>query len=190
MDTLVMADAIESFQQRLDLVDAGQWKAPTPCADWDLHTLVNHVLGELLWIPPLLEGRTIAEVGDQFDGDLLGDDPHAAWAAAAAEAIAAASQFGVQDRIVHLSFGDLPGADYLGQVTSDIIIHTWDLARAVGGDDRLSAALVEFVATELGPQIEAWRGAGVFGPAVDVDPELDSQDRLLAQTGRSPTWPA
>ena len=188
MDTEVLAQAVEGFGQRLDHIADDQWSGPTPCADWDVRTLVNHVVNELLWVPPLLDGQTIAEVGDRFDGDVLGDDPRSAFTAAATEAVAAASQFGVQERTVHLSFGDMPGAGYLGQVTSDVIIHTWDLARAIGADDRLAAALVDFVDTELGPQIDAWRGAGVFGPAVAVDPDVDSQARLLAQTGRSPDW--
>ena len=56
-------------------VGEDQWGAPTPCADWDVRELVNHVAGEDLWTAPLLEGSTIEEVGDRFDGDLLGDDP-------------------------------------------------------------------------------------------------------------------
>lgn len=185
MDTALMADALDGFGQRLDLVDAAQWSAATPCADWDVRTLVNHVVGELLWVPPLLAGRTIAEVGDEFDGDILGDDPLVTWASAVAGALAAASQPGAQERTAHLSFGDFPGSEYLGQVVSDVIIHSWDLARAVGADDRLGAPLVEFVDSFLSPQIDAWRSAGAFGPAVDVAPDADVQDRLLAQTGRS-----
>ena len=47
----------------------------TPCTEWDVRALVNHVLGEIRWAVPLFAGSTIAEVGDRFDGDLLGDDP-------------------------------------------------------------------------------------------------------------------
>ncbi len=188
MDTALLTDALDGFRQRLEGVDAADWTAATPCADWDVRALVNHVLGELVWIPPLLEGKTIAEVGDRFDGDMLGDDPLGAWTAAATEAVAAASQRGAQERTVHLSFGDFPGGDYLGQVTSDVILHSWDLARAVGASDRLSAPAVEFVNDFLSPQIDAWRAAGAFGPAADTDDGADAQDRLLAQTGRSPNW--
>ncbi len=188
MDTALFADAIDGFGRRLDKVGAEQWTAATPCADWDVRTLVNHVVGELLWIPPLLDGKTIADVGDRFDGDVLGDDPHATWKSAVADARAAASQPGVQARTVHLSFGDFPGSEYLGQITSDLAIHCWDLARAVGADDQLDAPLVAFVDSFLSPQIDAWRGAGAFGPAVEVDAAASAQERLLAQTGRSPSW--
>ena len=128
MESALMATAIDGFEQRLGAVGATEWNAATPCDDWDVRTLVNHVVGELLWMPPLLEGKTIAEVGDRFDGDVLGSDPLATCKSAAAAAHAATFEPGAQDRIVHLSFGDFPGSEYVGQVVSDVIIHTWDLA--------------------------------------------------------------
>ena len=91
---------------------------------------------------PILAGKTIEEVGDQFDGDLLGDDPAATYRAALGEAIAAAEQPGVLGRTVHLSFGDVPGTEYLAQVTSDLTIHSWDLARGAGLETRLDRELV------------------------------------------------
>ena len=188
MDTGLLSSAIDGFEQRLSTVDREQWSTATPCSDWDVRTLVNHVVGELLWAPPLLEGQTIADVGDRLDGDILGDDPLATCRSAAAAALAAASEPGAQERTVHLSFGDFPGSDYLGQLTSDLIIHSWDLARAVGADDRLDPTLVGFVDDFLSPQIDGWRSAGAFGPAVGVDADADPQLRLLAQTGRSPAW--
>jgi len=190
MDTELMAESIEGFVNRLGSVDPAQWKAATPCGEWDVRTLVNHVVAELLWAPPLLAGQTIADVGDRFDGDILGDDPLATCRAAAAAAQAAATAPGAQEQTVHLSFGDFPGSDYLGQLTSDVTIHSWDLAQAIGADDRLSPELVSFVSEFLSPQIDAWRGAGAFGPEVDIPSDAGPQVRLLAQTGRSPSWSA
>ncbi len=184
MDDKALGKAGEGFGDRLDGVDDHGWTAATPCTDWDVRALVNHVVGELLWIPPLLAGKTIADVGDQFDGDVLGDDPKAAFRNAVSDATAAAARPGAQDETVHLSFGDFSGADYLGQVTSDVVIHTWDLARGSGGNDGLDAGLVEDVYAFLAPQAEAWRSAGAFGPAVDVPADADTQTRLLAMAGR------
>ena len=190
MDTALMAAAIDGFEQRLGAVGATEWNAATPCDDWDVRTLVNHVVGELLWMPPLLEGKTIAEVGDRFDGDVLGSDPSTTYRSAAAAAQAAAFEPGAQERTVHLSFGDFPGSEYVGQVVSDVIIHTWDLARAIGADGRLDPRLVEFVDEFLSPQVEAWRAAGAFGPAIEAGPDAVAQDQFLAKTGRSPDWSA
>ena len=178
--------AVDGFAARVDAVGDDQWHLPTPNADWDVAALVNHLVSESLWAPPLLAGATIEEVGDRFDGDLLGTDPKAAWAAAARDAVAAVCWEGVLDRTVHVSFGDIPAADYLSQLVSDHVIHAWDLARAVGGDERLDPELVEFVLGYLGPQVDAWRAGGAFGPAVELPPGADAQSRLLAMSGRRP----
>jgi uncharacterized protein (TIGR03086 family) len=85
---------------------------------------------------------------------------------------------------VHLSFGDFPGRVYLGQVMSDLVIHSWDLARGINGDDQLDPELVDFVIAELTPQAEAWRSAGAFEEKVEVPDSADGQTKLLALAGR------
>lgn len=177
--------ATEGFGARVRSVGNDQWALSTPCSDWNVRQLVNHLVSEELWAAPLLAGRTIAEVGDQYDGDVLGDDPLAAWTAAAAAATAAAAEPGAGDRTVHLSFGDFSGRDYLGQLVSDHAIHAWDLARAVGADEDLDPDVVDFVYDFLVPQVEGWRAAGVFGPAQPAPEGAGRQARLLALSGRS-----
>src|SRR4051812_12240655 len=83
---------VENWQRILDDVTADQWDDPTPCTEWNVRALVNHVVGEELWVRPLLEGSTIEQVGDRFDGDLLGDDPVARGREASAEAVGAADK--------------------------------------------------------------------------------------------------
>ena len=177
--------SVEQFGQRVMAISDGDWDRPTPCADWSVRALVHHLVYEELWAPPLFEGRTIAEVGDRFEGEILGGDPQSAWKEAAAAALDGVSP-DVLDRTVHLSFGDVPGREYLGQLTADHVIHAWDLARGIGGDERLDPELVEFVHTLMAPQVEQWRDAGVFGPAVAVPDDADLQTKLLALTGRTP----
>jgi uncharacterized protein (TIGR03086 family) len=178
--------AATQFRQRLDRTGDSQWTLPTPCSEWDVRALVNHVASELRWIPPLVEGKTIAEVGDSLSGDLLGDDPKTAWTAASREAQAAASEPGALQRTVHLSYGDRDADGYIREVTGDLVIHAWDLARAVGADTRLDPELVELTAQSLGDGIEGARAAGYFAAAVPVRPDADAQDRLIALTGRDP----
>src|ERR671924_356790 len=67
--------ALAGFGQRVATVRADQWHNPTPCADWDVRALVNHLVYENRWVPELLAGRTVAQVGDAYEGDLLGEDP-------------------------------------------------------------------------------------------------------------------
>jgi uncharacterized protein (TIGR03086 family) len=104
--------SVAGFTERLAQIGPEQWSAPTPCTEWDVRALVNHVVNEERWMPPLFGGATIAEVGDRFDGDLLGDDPLGNAADAAREADAAVAAPGAMERTVHLSFGDFPAGEY------------------------------------------------------------------------------
>ena len=177
--------AAAEFSARLrDVGD--RWTAPTPDADWDVRALVNHVAGEALWLSPLLEGKTIADVGGRLDGDVLGDDPVATWDLAVAEAagvIAAVDPAAT----VHLSYGDRTAEEYLTEVGTDVLIHTWDLARAVGGDERLPADLVDRVAEWFPAAEEMWRGAGVIAARPEVPDGADAQTKVLAMFGRDAT---
>ncbi len=176
--------AVAEFGARVRQVGDHQWKAATPDGDWTVRDLVNHVVGEDLWAPPLLAGSTIAEVGDRFDGDVLGAEPGVAWAAASAGAVRAVGQDGAMDRIVHLSFGDLPGSEYATQLFADHLIHAWDLARAIGADECLDEQLVASCAGWFGPVEDAYRGAGAIAARPRVADDADAQTVLLARFGR------
>src|SRR5688572_13320968 len=96
---------VESWTARVQTVGADQWTVVTPCADWDVRELVNHVVGEDLWTEPLMHGSTIEEVGDRLDGDLLGEDPRATALDAAAEATRSVAETLPTQGKVHLSYG-------------------------------------------------------------------------------------
>lgn len=178
--------AIAGMTERVHAVRDDQWNSPTPCSDWDLRALVNHVTGENLWTPPLLGGKTIAEVGDAFDGDVLGADPVAAWDASTGPAVDAVTAPGAMERTVHLSYGDERAMEYAGQLFADILIHSWDLARAMGGDERLDPELVAALIPWFAERESLYRGAGAIGPRVEVPADADPQSRLLAGSGRTP----
>jgi len=175
--------ASDAYVRRARDVTDAQWSAATPCAEWDVRTLVNHVAGEYLWVPELLAGKTISGVGNRLDGDVLGDDPREVLSGATRDAQAAAGGPDALTCTVHLSFGDVPGAEYLRQMAIDSVIHAWDLARAIGADETLDPELVDFAYEALRESAEDWRSGGAFGPA--QHPADDSpQSRLLALTGR------
>jgi uncharacterized protein (TIGR03086 family) len=169
-------------------VRAAQWLAPTPCVDWTVRDLVAHVVGEDRWTVPLVRGATIAEVGGRLDGDLLGHDPAGAAREAAKEALYAVAEPGVTERTVHLSFGDASGAEFVWQLFADHLVHSWDLARALGADDRLDPGLVSALSGWFASVEEMFRGAGVIGPRVPLPAEADPQARLLAGFGRDAAW--
>ncbi len=177
--------AADAFGAQVHTVGDDQWQRPTPCSDWDVRALANHLVGEMRWAPLLLAGQTTAEVGDRFDGDQLGDDPEAAWDDSARDAVAAVVAAGAMERIVHLSFGDVPGAEYTHQLFADLLVHGWDLARAIGADDRLDPELVDACTAWFAAVEDAYRSAGAIGPRVEVTTGADPQTRLLAAFGRS-----
>jgi uncharacterized protein (TIGR03086 family) len=180
--------SLDEFTDRVRQVRPEQWSAPTPCVGWDVRTLVNHVVGEDRWMVPLFAGATIAEVGDRFDGDLLGDDPVAAASDAAAQAAATVGEPDALDRTVHLSFGETPAEEYVRQLLADHLVHSWDLAAAIGADRRLDPEALRVCAAWFVEREELYRRGGAIGARVAVASDASEQDRLIAAFGRDPAW--
>lgn len=165
------------------------WTRATPCDGWTVRDLVNHVVGEELWLPPLLDGATIESVGSRFDGDLLGAAPAAAAADAAARAREAAAGVDL-DVVVHLSSGDHPAASYLEQLCADHVIHGWDLSAALGIDYPFEEDLVAWCTLWFEPFEDSYRASGAVA-ARRIDPLPESGlPRLLAMSGRDIHWTA
>ena len=177
---------VDGWTARVAAVGPDQWDLPTPCEDWDVRALVNHVVGEDLWTVALMRGSTMEEVGDRYDGDLLGDDPRSAASEAAAAAISVVGELLPTAGKVHLSYGDEDMSEYVAQLTADHLIHGWDLAIATGGDTALDDDLVSHVAAWFAEREELYRSAGVIGARVEA--ASDAQSQLLARTGRDPQW--
>ncbi|HUL25727.1 MAG TPA: TIGR03086 family metal-binding protein [Streptosporangiaceae bacterium] len=180
----MLRQAVGEFGARVSEIQAGQWEAGTPDTEWSVRDLVSHLVSEDLWAPPLFAGSTISEVGDRFDGDVLGPDPQQAWQAASAAALAAADAPGAMDRTVHLSFGDFPGREYALQLFADHLIHAWDLARAIGADERLDPALVDACSDWFAALEDAYRSAGAIAGRPAIPAGAGAQARLLAMFGR------
>ncbi len=192
-----MTDLPEQFRAAGDRFGAlvrqvgpDQWANATPCSEWDVRALVSHVHGEMQWVPPLFEGRTIAEVGDRFNGDHLGADPVAAWVEAAAPATDAIAEPGAMPRLVHLSRGQTPGEVYAAELFSDLVIHGWDLAKGIGVDDVLDPGWVERLYAEFAPHEKELKSYGIYGDMVIPPPGAGLQTKLLAVVGRERNWTA
>lgn len=177
---------VEFFADRVNAVRDDQWGDPTPCTEWTVRDLVNHVTYENLWTVPLMEGATIEEVGDRFDGDVLGEDKIGAALAAARNAISSVATQLPLGGTVHLSFGETPKEEYAMQLAADHLVHGWDLAAATQGDTRMDPHLVHAVAQWFDANEQAYRHAG----AVAAPRPLagDAQHDLLARFGRDPGW--
>jgi uncharacterized protein (TIGR03086 family) len=172
------------FDELVGKIGDDQWSNPTPCAEWNVRHLVGHLVYEDLWAPPLFEGETIESVGDRFEGDILGNDPKAAWQQAHKGADSAIEAEGAMGRTVHLSWGDEKGEEYTTQLLLDHLVHGWDLARGIGADDRMDPVLVEEMYAVWKAREEMVRGAGVFGDQQAISDDADTQTKLLALFGR------
>ena len=175
--------ATAHFGELVHQVKDDQWADATPCSDWDVRALVNHLVYEARWAPPLLEGQSLEQVGSRFDGDLLGSDPHASYDDAVSAAVAALNSPDINET-VQLSYGETPAHEYVAQMTCDFVVHSWDLARGIGADDTLDPDMVQWVDDIARPQAAMLAASGMFAPAIDVPADADPQTKLLALFGR------
>jgi uncharacterized protein (TIGR03086 family) len=181
----LFVDSIRRFAERVERIGKDGWDRPTPCSDWDVRELVNHVCGEQLWAPHLVDGETIEQVGDRYDGDVLGDDPKATFRTAVEGSIQAFGRAGL-DAIVHLSFGDVPCAVYLEQMLTDAEVHGWDLAEALGEPAQLDPETASHLLPRMRAQEGLIRASGMFADGIEVPDDADDASALLALLGRDP----
>ncbi|WP_034267990.1 TIGR03086 family metal-binding protein [Haloechinothrix halophila] len=165
-----------------------RWDAPTPCTEWSVRDLLNHLVSEQLWAPWLLDGATLDDVGDRFDGNVLGIDPVTAWADSSAAARAAFRKPGALDGDVYVSVGMIDAVEYGWQMTTDLAVHGWDLAMAIGEPQPITDELANELIARFEPYVDALQGHGIFEPPVRVGDDAAPADRLVALLGRDPAW--
>jgi hypothetical protein len=185
-ELFLQADA--ALRSVIDRITPGQLDESAP-TDWAVtpnptlrDVLAAHARDEA-WLPDVLRGRTIAEAGDSYNGDLLGDDPIGAYDRLNDLATAAVSQELDPEKIVHLSYGDFSVREYLEHVSIYRAFQAWSIARHLGWDYALPAALVESLEEVVGPQIDGFRAMGVFPAEVPVPDDADRETRLLGRVG-------
>lgn len=169
----------DAFGERVEQVPADQWGAPTPCEGWVARDIVRHLVE---WVPRVLAGG-----GVSFPPIPPADaQPVAAWRAldtgiraALADPARAATEYDVGPP------GRMTVAQVVDQlVVGDLVIHTWDLARATGLDEHLDTEVVHDMAVGMEPMADVLVASGHYAPRVDVPADADEQTRLLALTGR------
>jgi hypothetical protein len=193
----ILAD--RALDQVVQQINDDQWQLPIP--EWiklgrvsrdglDLRTLINYHAYDDIWLPDIVAGRTMAEVGASKwkDEDLLGSDPKASFTTIVESAVTAAANVTARQltQIAHLSFGDFTIQEYFWQITQFRAFRAYEFAVLIGADPTLPEELVRGLWEQLQPHVEQWRAIGVFGPAVEVPDDASLQDKLLALTGREP----
>jgi uncharacterized protein (TIGR03086 family) len=178
------ARALDSTHAFVAGVDAARWDEPSICDGWSVRELLNHIVSGNWWVAPLVEGQTIAEVGDRYDGDVLGDDPLATYDASATVAAAAFRGATAMTDPVAVSYGPVPGEIYCGHRLVDVLVHGWDLAESTSQPADLDPELVETAIEVIEPQLDLLIASGMFGSRQDVAPGATDQQRLLGMLGR------
>ena len=185
-EMFLQADA--ALRSVIDQITPAQLDLPAP-AEWSRKE--NPTLRDILaahaedeaWLPAVLEGKTIEEVGDSYQGDLLGDDPIGNYDRlndATTTAINGDLDF---DKIVHLSYGDYPLEEALQHTALYRAFQAWSIAKNVGLEYSLPDVLVENLWDQIAPDIEMWRGFGVFPPEVPAPEGANREVELLAKAG-------
>ena len=177
--------AVDGFGERLALV-ADRWTAPTPCDEWDVRWLCAHVVGGNRFAVLILGGASADDALSQVMAvRQIGGWPVDDLQAGAADMRAAFAASGTLERTVDHPVGELTGEQFLRLRIYDVLLHTWDLAKALSAADRLDDVLVRRVLAEVdGGLIGAIPGAAEKAATSG----LSDQERLLLLTGRDPAW--
>jgi uncharacterized protein (TIGR03086 family) len=163
-----------------------QFGDPTPCGDWNVRDLLNHIIGGCISVAA---GATGKRVGFSEGPDHVAQDHVAAYKRASTDALAAFRAPGALDRTFTLRTGDTPGSVALGLAVADAVVHGWDLAKATGQDgtfdDEVTGALYAMTTQMMAPKGPYPRGSS-FGDPVEVADDAPLTDRLVAYLGRDP----
>lgn len=177
MDPSTMFErAAEGAASRIAAVEPAQRTAATPCSEWDVDALLDHMAGGPAYLLAAL-GQPAPTVTDVTT-----------YRNAIAACSAALREPGALDRRCQSPAGfEWSVAEAAAGTAMDQLVHTWDLAVATGGDRKLDPEVVEAVVEMFLPQMpEIGRGAGIVGPAVPVADDAPPQARLLGAMGRRP----
>ncbi|MEV0298749.1 TIGR03086 family metal-binding protein [Nocardia sp. NPDC050710] len=176
--------ALDMTGKIVDAVDDGGLTASTPCVDWDVRTVLNHVVGGMHIFAAELSG---IDPGGAHEDDWLGADPQAAYAAAAEIDRAAWHRPDVPTATVHIGLGALPAPAAALIHLTEVLVHGIDIAVAIDrpdlADDALSAELLTTMRDTDG--IDAFRAPGVFGAEVAIAADAPAHRKLLAYVGRT-----
>lgn len=168
---------VQAFDARVQAAPAESWANSSPCEGWTARDVVVHVGNNLLGLGAALTGKQPRQIAP--DEDIV-----AAWNEAR-DGFLGVLPTADLSQTVPGPFGPQPAEQVIGRlVSTDVLVHTWDLARAVGGDESLDADAVAAAYSGLKPMDAMIRMPGVFGPKVET-PGADLQTEFLGFLGRT-----
>jgi len=185
-----MATAAAAVVEVARNVRPDQLDKPTPCPDWDVRTLVNHLVFWSAFRSELAARKQTAPADDPVteQTDFTRGDWAETFASQLDKAVTAWGEPGATEGETGLAGGSMPARLIGSMMLGELVVHGWDLARATGQEIDADPAVVASVldmATEMGPM---GRKMGAFGDEVSVPESAPPLDRLLGASGRNPGW--
>lgn len=183
-----MAAAAAEAARVVGNVPDGQLTAPTPCRDWDLRTLLNHLI---LWTSYSAErrahGESVSE--DLMSRDFTADPGFRAnYAEQIGRAVKAWEDPAAWQGERSVMGAATPAADVGAMLVMETALHGWDVARATGQQYQAGEALATALLRTVDAQAELFRTYQGFADAVDIPDDAPTLDRALAASGRDPGW--
>lgn len=178
--------AQREFARRLGHVHATDLAKPTPCPDWDVAALIQHVVGADHAYVAIMRGGSVEDFARVAAATRVGNLPAEDFATSSALVIEEMGRPSELDRVVHHPIGDIPVLQLLAMRVTDWTVHGWDLARALGTDETLDRGLVEALLKRTRARGEAIYASGYFRRGPGVPEGAGPQAELLDLLGRDP----
>ena len=184
MSTETLEQAIRATRAVLAGVSEDQLGDDTPCAQWKVSDLINHIVGGQSFFEAGVTGQPMAE----GETDFSASDFVAEFDQASQRSVTAFSGDGVMEKMLTLPFGAMPGSAFVGLAATDTFTHGWDLAKATGQntdlDPGLAAQLLAGARQAISPAFRSPDGA-VFGLEQEAPAGASNADQLAAFLGRT-----
>ncbi|WP_327354230.1 TIGR03086 family metal-binding protein [Streptomyces sp. NBC_01304] len=161
-------------------------KDATPCAEYDVRGLVNHLFHVVVHFQLVGARKPYDKFDDSVDHVGRGADWRERFAVETGKLVEIWAAPGADEGTAGSL--DMPARTVIHMVLGDLTVHAWDLATATGQEYAADPAVLEEVGPALAEMAPQARQAGVFGEAVDVPESATELDRVLAATGRDPRW--
>ncbi|MDA1129775.1 MAG: TIGR03086 family metal-binding protein [Chloroflexi bacterium] len=165
---------------------SGKLRSSTPCTEWTVQSLINHAIATQRFTQDVLgPGTPDPSIMGKVDHALPSEGAEAAFNAITDQVLSTLKSINFEDT-VETPFGAMPGGQFIMVPITDMIVHSWDLAKATGQNTTLDSGLCELAYSVLANVVPGGRERGAFGPEVIVPATASFQDRMLGLSGRQP----
>jgi len=174
--------ATEHASNIVNNIKADQLSNPTPCSEFDVRLLLNHMIGGL----SMLSAAAAGDEAKMPEGDQFGANPGEDYDKGRAKLLEAVRGDGALDGTWKMPFGELPASMMASIAFVEHVTHGWDLAKATGQDTTIPEPLLTEVVEVVTPMDAMWRMPGVCGPKVEVPDSASESDKFAGFMGRQP----